>query len=242
MKKIVFPKLRASVLAFLIVGASVQASAFDLDGKWAPETQQQSCEGSPTFLIAADRETVSFAGATGPIPGGSFWKIVDADESSLNLQGANASSARAILAKSGDLIRFTMKESDGEEIKEFLFRRCSTIEPQSPSLAPQQTVAPASVPLLQFEPAPVTLRPSFDCSKTLDVDEQTICQSPRLSSKDRELASLYSDLKANLGAASISRLKKEQRSWLKLRSSCGSDESCISTLYTSRIQTLQKMR
>jgi uncharacterized protein len=81
--------------------------------------------------------------------------------------------------------------------------------------------------------------PSFSCLTRLGADEAAICRNSTLSYLDRQMASQYFMLRDNLDFDSQTRLRDEQRNWLRRRAGCGGAESCLSAVYTSRIDQLQ---
>ncbi len=81
---------------------------------------------------------------------------------------------------------------------------------------------------------------SFDCSKAAAPDEKAICDNPDLSALDSEMAGLYFGYKALpllMGASGVR--QDEAQSFLKQRSGCGADVSCLRTAYTQRISALK---
>ncbi|MEM9108044.1 MAG: hypothetical protein AAGC96_20570 [Pseudomonadota bacterium] len=82
---------------------------------------------------------------------------------------------------------------------------------------------------------------SFDCSAASTADEKAICSNASLSALDSEMAGLWYGYKAMplLMGASGNR-EDEAQTFLKARSSCGSDAGCLTKLYNSRIATLQQ--
>lgn len=58
---------------------------------------------------------------------------------------------------------------------------------------------------------------SFDCGQARNYVEKAICSSVELRQADRKLAEAYTALLAALDPIARDRLKKEQRSWLKVR-------------------------
>jgi uncharacterized protein len=77
---------------------------------------------------------------------------------------------------------------------------------------------------------------SFDCSKASSNVEKTICASPALSKLDDELAADYKG--ARSATVDLQTLQANQRSWLRERNACSS-ENCISKAYTLRIGQLR---
>ena len=81
---------------------------------------------------------------------------------------------------------------------------------------------------------------SFDGSAASTADEKAVCANANLSSLDSEMAGLWYGYKAMplLMDASGNR-QDEANAFLKSRSSCGSDVSCLTNLYEQRIATLK---
>lgn len=98
--------------------------------------------------------------------------------------------------------------------------------------------------------APSVQAASFDCATSMDDVEKTICKNAELSKLDERLSAVYK--KALVGAPEPGQLKKEQRTWLKIRNeacyvlmgqttllSTYPDEDCLIDLYRDRIETLE---
>jgi uncharacterized protein YecT (DUF1311 family) len=84
--------------------------------------------------------------------------------------------------------------------------------------------------------------PSFDCAKTHVTEELAICKNGRLSYLDRQLDGLFNALRGRLDRDQQTRLRDEQRAWLKQRAACQSDEPCLITAYETRIAQLRAWR
>lgn len=81
---------------------------------------------------------------------------------------------------------------------------------------------------------------SFDCSAASAADEKAVCGDADLSSLDSEMAGLwygYKDMPLLMGASG--NRQDEANAFLKARSACGSDVSCLTDLYQQRISTLK---
>ncbi|GAC1439217.1 MAG: hypothetical protein NVSMB58_35750 [Terriglobales bacterium] len=232
----------ALVYAFLSNSASAQTDLSELDGRWTSDYERMTCSGTPTFLIGTDATTISFAGAGGPISGGSYWRIETADKNGLMLSGIGTP-ARAILIRTGDWIVFTM--NDGQQQKELKFRLCPATQKAAVQASQQVNQAAAvQTPAPSIAPTPQTVtalapNPSFDCAKSKNEDEQAICGNVQLATKDQQLATLYTAALQGLSHSSEARLRDEQRTWLKLRRSCGTSEHCLLQAYTARLRALQ---
>ena len=80
--------------------------------------------------------------------------------------------------------------------------------------------------------------PSFDCATNFAPDEITICRNGTLSSLDRQMAVLYFAVWSSLDARQQTTLRSDQRSWLKQRSSCITNQACLMKAYQDRISHL----
>jgi uncharacterized protein YecT (DUF1311 family) len=80
---------------------------------------------------------------------------------------------------------------------------------------------------------------SFDCSKLISVQAQLICGDAELADLDNTLAKVYGQ-KVKV-AANKTRLKADQRAWLRnSRNACG-DKACLLRCYRLRIDELKRM-
>lgn len=77
---------------------------------------------------------------------------------------------------------------------------------------------------------------SFDCAKAQTRVEKLICDSPKLSKLDEEMAVIYG--KAQLRSPVTSDLKKEQLLWVSARNLCP-DTECVQDAYVKRLSALQ---
>jgi uncharacterized protein len=68
-----------------------------------------------------------------------------------------------------------------------------------------------------------------ETQKQLNEAERTVCSSPSLRGRDRQINQLYRS--SNVSTAS-------QRQWIERRNDCGNDESCLSRVYVDRIYEL----
>lgn len=77
---------------------------------------------------------------------------------------------------------------------------------------------------------------SFPCSRASTEVEKLICDDPKLSSMDEEMANLYRKALSNSGYPA--KIKREQREWLNsYRNTCRS-EKCLLIAYAARLETL----
>ena len=85
--------------------------------------------------------------------------------------------------------------------------------------------------------------PSYDCSAEFEATAPLIvCDSAQLSALDRELDRLFRLAAKEASGADLSRLKAEQRGWVKGRDECwkGQDfKGCIASSYLSRMAELR---
>ena len=96
-------------------------------------------------------------------------------------------------------------------------------------------------------PASAASGPAFDCNKAAHEIEVLICQHEALGARDRKLDEVYRQALAVLATVAdadeaTSRLKTEQRGWVKGRNDCWKSEnkvSCASDAYDRRISELQ---
>lgn len=82
---------------------------------------------------------------------------------------------------------------------------------------------------------------SFDCSKAAAPDEIAICADPAVSNLDTVMATLYGvrmEIPMLMGARGAA--QDEQEAFLTHRATCGSDTSCLTNIYNSRIAVLQQ--
>jgi len=84
-------------------------------------------------------------------------------------------------------------------------------------------------------------QPSFNCVTDRAPDEVTICGNTALSQLDRQLGNLYGAVREGLDPSQQQALRDAQRIWLRQRSACGRDASCIARLYQERISQLRTM-
>ena len=84
---------------------------------------------------------------------------------------------------------------------------------------------------------------SFDCrpyAKARACPENVICATADLSQMDEQLADRYGYLIKSSRSSAAANLRDEQRRWLQQRHRCGCDASCISRLYTRRLDELAR--
>ena len=84
---------------------------------------------------------------------------------------------------------------------------------------------------------------SFDCRKAQTPDEHAICADPYLAVKDRIIANLYFQIwdyieNYDNAMGELSRLRREQRDFLRRRRRCSGDRKCIDRVQRKRILEL----
>lgn len=86
-------------------------------------------------------------------------------------------------------------------------------------------------------------RPAFDCKQVPgDSAEALICNDPRLSQLDQQLAQVFAKASAQAAHEHPPLLKAEQRGWIKGRDECWKDAAqiaCMQDAYQRRIAELQ---
>lgn len=75
---------------------------------------------------------------------------------------------------------------------------------------------------------------SFDCTRADTAAEIAICDNPGLNRLDEELAVQYRSLLNQLPPRQAERVRRDQRSWLIARDSCGADVGCLRARYQER--------
>ncbi|HXZ06793.1 MAG TPA: lysozyme inhibitor LprI family protein, partial [Paraburkholderia sp.] len=84
------------------------------------------------------------------------------------------------------------------------------------------------------------LMQSFDCSRLLSLQAQLICGDEELTRVDRTLAEVYHQKMQT--SINTTRLRADQRAWLRdSRNACG-DKACLMRTYRQRIEELKRMR
>jgi len=113
-------------------------------------------------------------------------------------------------------------------------------DPQAPSFGALQ---PAPQPPVQAQPQfPRQANPSFRCTGNLNATERTLCVTPDLADLDREMAQTYRRLRASLRSRARSRLRRDQKNWLKRRNRCRANANCLKDVYYYRIADLNAWR
>ena len=79
---------------------------------------------------------------------------------------------------------------------------------------------------------------TLNCDNAKAANDVLICQTPQLSSRDKQMAYLVANLRRTLSAKEQKVLDSEQRSWRHSLGSCGKDTVCIAGRYDQRIHQL----
>ncbi len=87
-----------------------------------------------------------------------------------------------------------------------------------------------------------TLAQSYDCSKAMAADEKAVCNSPRLSALDKEMAKLYQDIERCALMGTRGDVQGSQRDFMAERAACGADDACLVKLYSDRVAALGKIK
>lgn len=92
-------------------------------------------------------------------------------------------------------------------------------------------------------PAAMAQGPSFSCTKLRAGSiEELVCKDEALSALDRQLASAYASASRKAKNEHPSRLKAEQRGWVKGRDDCWKSDdkrTCVQQVYEHRVVELQ---
>jgi uncharacterized protein YecT (DUF1311 family) len=81
---------------------------------------------------------------------------------------------------------------------------------------------------------------SFNCNIAQRPDEVLICQSDELSALDRQMSSIYFQIRNGLSGSAREQLEAGQARWLRSRMQCGGDFGCIQSTYRERIDALNR--
>lgn len=82
---------------------------------------------------------------------------------------------------------------------------------------------------------------SFDCDKAKAPDEKAVCANRTLNDLDVSMALLYKLDRRFLPMGGRDALIGQQQTWLKKRSQCAADVTCLTDIYQQRIQVLQQI-
>jgi uncharacterized protein YecT (DUF1311 family) len=86
----------------------------------------------------------------------------------------------------------------------------------------------------------VALLHSLDCSKLISVQAQLVCGDPELTRVDKALTEIY--LQKIKVSANKTRLRADQRAWIRNSRDVCSDKACLLRSYRLRIDELKRMR
>lgn len=82
---------------------------------------------------------------------------------------------------------------------------------------------------------------SFDCTRARAPDERAICGNRGLEDRDVKMATLYSvNRKLAGGMGALGAMQDRQRDWLRERTRCGANTTCIRNAYDRRISELER--
>ncbi|WP_439617738.1 caspase family protein [Shinella sp.] len=84
-------------------------------------------------------------------------------------------------------------------------------------------------------------QPSFDCAKASNAVEHAICGDPTLAALDAEMAAVYSQQRSAAEGKAAEKLVADQRAWMRKRSRCRGDTTCLATQMRERIAELRQM-
>jgi uncharacterized protein YecT (DUF1311 family) len=103
---------------------------------------------------------------------------------------------------------------------------------------PRCLAAASIAAIALFAAAPDTRAASFDCSRAATRVETAICEDRALSALDNQMAQNYRALLNRTSGATESRIRSEQKTWLRQRNACGEDARCLNREYRARIQSI----
>jgi len=99
------------------------------------------------------------------------------------------------------------------------------------------SVAPAPAP---SQPAPASVRPSFDCREAQTAAQRMVCNDARLAAADRRMSRAYAAALAARG--SEDQLDAEQADWLAIREDAARYSSrAVLNVYEQRTRELEAM-
>ena len=84
----------------------------------------------------------------------------------------------------------------------------------------------------------VTHAASFNCRYAKLPAEVAICRDPVLHQLDQDMSDSFFYLRPLLSGSSLSRLNRTQRSFISRRNACGSNASCLESVYSVRIEAI----
>lgn len=108
-----------------------------------------------------------------------------------------------------------------------------------PNEGSRRTNRPQADPLSGRSTPTSAPAPSFDCMKATTPTELAICRDGTLSELDATVARMYRGLMTEVTPERGSYLKQTQRDWIRERSQCASDSSCLRRSMEQRLQVLE---
>ena len=99
---------------------------------------------------------------------------------------------------------------------------------------------PAFLALVLLLAASPAFAASFDCNKASAMDELAVCNDRELSELDIRMATMFDLITGLVPMGTRGAIQDEQLAWLKERTACASDRSCLRRSYRTRIDALQK--
>lgn len=81
---------------------------------------------------------------------------------------------------------------------------------------------------------------SFDCTRANTAAEIAVCDNPSLNRLDENLAIDYRNVLNRLPPRRAEMVRRDQRSWLDARDSCGADVRCLRARYEERSARLNQ--
>jgi uncharacterized protein YecT (DUF1311 family) len=94
--------------------------------------------------------------------------------------------------------------------------------------------------VMKRRPANARPSPSFDCSRSTNPTEMTVCKSFPLAAWDRSVALALKELTEGDPEHS-EEVKKSQAQWIRKRNACGTDEKCIDASLEDRVEVLMEV-
>jgi uncharacterized protein len=80
---------------------------------------------------------------------------------------------------------------------------------------------------------------SFDCSKATHQEEKTVCNTPKLSQLDDQMAILY--FEARKKTTDLNAFERSRTNWILQKRTCESDVVCLERSYLQRIAVLEQI-
>jgi uncharacterized protein len=80
---------------------------------------------------------------------------------------------------------------------------------------------------------------SFDCSKATHQEEKTVCNTPKLSQLDDQMAILY--FEARKKTTDLNAFERSRTNWILQKRTCESDVACLERSYLQRIAVLEQI-